>query len=136
VVAIVLTALRAPLVAPLALLVFLGSFIPIVGSLVFGGLAALVTLVDKGLVAAIVLGVVLVVDSQVEAHLLQPFLVGRYVRLHPLAVVVIIACGGLLEGIEGAIVALPLTSAMYAALRSLIDTAPREELVVAVAGPP
>jgi predicted PurR-regulated permease PerM len=128
VVAAVLAGLGSPLVAPLALLMFLGSFIPIVGSLIFGTLAALVTLVNLGLVPALILGGVLILDSQVEAHLLQPFLVGRYVRLHPLAVVIIIAGGGLLEGIEGAIVALPITSAMYAAMRSLAETAPRAQL--------
>ncbi|HVA59503.1 MAG TPA: AI-2E family transporter [Mycobacteriales bacterium] len=130
VVAITLTALGAPLVAPLALIVFLGSFIPIIGSIIFGGLAALVTLVDAGVGSALILVGVLVLDSQVEAHLLQPFLVGRYVRLHPLAVVIVIAGGGFLEGVPGAIIALPLTSAMFAAAVSLRDTAARSRLEV------
>jgi predicted PurR-regulated permease PerM len=136
VVAITLTALGAPLVVPLAVLVFLGSFIPIVGAVVFGGFAALVTLVELGLVQALILVAVLLVDNQVEAHLLQPFLVGRYVRLHPLAVVLVIAGGGFLQGIEGAIFALPLTSAAYAAVESLHHTAARTQLDVPTPEPP
>jgi predicted PurR-regulated permease PerM len=128
VVSITLVGLGAPLVVPLGLLVFLGSFIPIVGSVIFGGLAALVTLVDLGVVPALILLGVLVVDNQIEAHVLQPFLVGRYVRLHPLAVVLVIAAGGFLEGIEGAIIALPFTSALYAAVESFIATSGRERI--------
>lgn len=113
VVGITLLVMGVPLVAPLALLVFLGSFIPIVGAFVFGGLAVLVTLLTKGLVLAVVLVGVLVLDNQIEAHLLQPFLVGRYVRLHPLAIVVAITGGGLIEGIYGAILAVPVVAVGY-----------------------
>lgn len=136
VVGITLSLLHAPLVVPLALLVFFGSFLPIVGAVVFGGFAALVTLVDRGLVPALVLVGVLLVDSQIETHLLQPFLVGRYVRLHPLAVVLVIAAGGFLAGVEGAIVALPLTSAMFAAIQSLHDTQARTQLDFPTPKPP
>lgn len=136
VVLVTLTLLHAPLAVPLALLVFFGSFIPIVGSVVFGGLAALVTLVDRGMVPALILVGVLVIDSQIEAHLLQPFLVGRYVRLHPLAVVLVIAGGGFLEGIEGAIIALPVVSALVAATQSLHDTAVRPQIKVPSGKPP
>jgi predicted PurR-regulated permease PerM len=115
IVALTLALMGAPLVAPLALLVFLGSFIPIVGAVVFGGLAALVVLVTQGWVLALIFVGVLIVDNQVEAHVLQPFLVGHYVRLHPLAIVLVIAGGGFLEGIPGAILAVPVVSAAYAA---------------------
>ncbi len=114
VVAVALTIMRVPLVAPLALLVFLGSFIPIVGAFLFGGVAVIVTFVAAGLVPAIILIVVLVVDNQIEAHILQPFLVGRYVRLHPLAVALAITAGGLIAGVVGAILAVPMTAAGYA----------------------
>ncbi|MHB2024912.1 MAG: AI-2E family transporter, partial [Mycobacteriales bacterium] len=77
-----------------------------------------------------------VIDSQIEAHLLQPFLVGRYVRLHPLAVVLVIAGGGFLEGIEGAIIALPVVSALVAATQSLHDTAVRPQIKVPSGKPP
>lgn len=113
VVAITLTALGSPLIAPLAILVFIGSFLPIIGALVFGGLSVLVVLLTKGLVAGLILLGVLVAANQIEAHLLQPFLVGRYVRLHPLAVLLLITAGGLFGGIIGAILAIPLASVAY-----------------------
>jgi putative heme transporter len=117
--AVTLTILGVPLVAPLSVLVFLGSFIPIVGSITFGALAVAVTLVTQGLVPGIVLTGVLVLDNQFEAHYLQPILVGRYVRLHPLAVAIAIAAGGVLEGIAGAIIAVPTVAVIYAIVRYL-----------------
>jgi putative heme transporter len=124
VVAVTLTVLRVPLVAPLTVLVFLGSFIPLVGAIVAGSLAALVTFAAQGPTAAIVLVVVLLVDNQVEAHVLQPFLVGRYVRLHPFVVAVVITAGALLGGLAGALLAVPFTAAVYAALTHLPDPHP------------
>jgi putative heme transporter len=114
-----LAVMRVPLAVPLALLVFLGSFIPIVGVVVFGGLAVLVTFGTKGLALALVLLGILLIANQVESHLLQPFLVGRYVHLHPLAVALAITAGGLIGGIVGAILAVPVTSAVDAVVRSL-----------------
>lgn len=117
--AIALWAMGVPLVAPLALLVFMGSFLPIVGAFLFGGLAVAVTFVTQGWVLGVVLIGILVIDNQIEAHILQPFLVGRYVRLHPLAVAVAIAGGTLLEGIYGAVLAVPTVAVIYAVLVSL-----------------
>jgi putative heme transporter len=119
VVGLTLLLLGAPLVAPLAILVFFGSFIPIVGATLFGGCAVLVTFAAHGLTPAIVLTAVLVVDNQIEAHLLQPFLVGRYVRLHPFAVAVTITAGAMIAGFAGAFLAVPFTAAAYAALTHL-----------------
>jgi predicted PurR-regulated permease PerM len=119
---ITLAAAGVPLAAPLALLVFLGSFIPIVGVVVFGGLAVLVTFGTKGLVLALVVTAVLVLANQVESHLLQPFLVGRYVHLHPLAVALSITAGGVLAGIIGAILAVPIVSVVDAVVRSLAQS--------------
>lgn len=110
--------LGTPLVAPLAVLVFIGSFIPLFGALIFGGISVLVTLATQGLAAAIVLLAVLIVANQIEAHVLQPFLVGRYVRLHPFVVAVVITSGTLVAGLAGALLAVPLTAAVYAALTS------------------
>jgi predicted PurR-regulated permease PerM len=120
VIGVALAIMGVPLVAPLAVLVFLGSFLPIIGAFLFGGLAVIVTLVTNGWIYALILTAVLVLDNQIEAHLLQPFLVGRYVRLHPLAVAVAIAGGGLLEGIYGAILAVPVVAAGYAIVRFLV----------------
>jgi predicted PurR-regulated permease PerM len=119
VVAIALTAMGVPLVAPLALLVFMGSFLPIIGAFLFGGLAVAVTFVTQGWVLGVVLIGILVLDNQIEAHVFQPFLVGRYVELHPLAVAVSIAGGGVLEGIYGAVLAVPVVAVCYAVARSL-----------------
>lgn len=119
VMAVTLLALGVPLIAPLSILVFFGSFIPIVGSLVFGGVAVLVTFASSGPVAVIVLVVVLLVDNQFEAHVLQPFLVGRYVRLHPFVVVLVLPAGALLGGLVGTILVVPLTASVYAFVQHL-----------------
>jgi putative heme transporter len=124
---VALTVLRVPLVAPLTLLIFVGSFLPIVGSIIFGSLAVAVTLVTKGLVPGIILAAIFILDNQVEAHYLQPILVGRYVGLHPLVVAIAIAGGGVLEGIPGAVLAVPFVAVVYAVLHYL---ATGEEQVV------
>lgn len=113
--------LDVPLFLPLAVLVFLGSFIPLIGALLFGGLAVIVTLLSQGIVPGLIFLAVLITDSQIEAHILQPFLVGRYVRLHPVAVALAISAGGLLAGVAGAIFAVPLLSAIDAVVRTLHD---------------
>lgn len=119
VVGAVLWILGTPLVIPLAVLVFLGSFIPIVGAVLFGGLAVLVTLVAVGPISGLILVCVLLVENQIEAHLLQPFIVGRAVRLHPVAIVIALTGGGLLGGIFGAILAIPIVASAHAAVKYL-----------------
>ena len=112
-----------PLVIPLSALVFLGAFVPVVGALLSGSVAVLVTLVANGAVqAAIVLGIVIAV-MQLESHVLQPVLLGRAVQLHPLAVVLAVAGGVVVAGITGALVAVPLVAVLSTAVRSLIATA-------------
>lgn len=119
VIGFVLFLLSVPLAVPLAVLVFLGSFIPIVGAFLFGGLAVLVTLITQGVVPALILLIVLVIENQIEAHLLQPFIVGRAVRLHPVAIVLALTGGGLIAGIFGAILAIPVVAAVHAAVKYL-----------------
>jgi len=116
---VTLTLVGVPLVAPLAVLVFLGGFVPLIGAVVFGGLAILVTLVAKGTGAALVVLVVLLVENQIEGHVLQPFVVGRHVSLHPMAIAMTLACGALLAGIPGAIFGVPLVAALNAAGKTL-----------------
>nr|WP_232794330.1 AI-2E family transporter [Pseudofrankia saprophytica] len=114
-----LVAVGTPLVAPLALLTFFGGFIPIIGATAAGVAAILVTLVAKGVVPAIiVLGVVLFVQ-QVEGHLLQPLVMRRAVRLHPLAIVIALSAGGVLAGIPGAVVAVPTVAVINRVARYL-----------------
>jgi predicted PurR-regulated permease PerM len=114
--------LQVPLALPLAALVFLGAFIPIIGAVLTGIVAVLVALVTKGFVVAlIVLGVVLAVQ-QLEGHVLQPLLLGRAVALHPVAVVLAIAAGTVVGGILGALLAVPTVAVLNSAIRSLIAT--------------
>ncbi|WP_438855097.1 AI-2E family transporter [Agromyces sp. M3QZ16-3] len=102
--------LGVPLAIPIAVLVFLGSFIPIVGAVVTGALAVFVALVYNGWgIALAMLGVVLLVQ-QVEGHVLQPLIMGTAVRVHPLGVVVAVATGSLLAGIPGALFAVPVAA--------------------------
>lgn len=102
--------LQVPLALPLATLVFLGSFIPIVGALVSGSVAVLVALVAHGpVVALIMVGVVLLVQ-QIEGHVLQPLLMGHAVSLHPVAVLLAVAAGSLAAGIVGALFAVPIVA--------------------------
>lgn len=102
--------LQVPLALPLATLVFIGSFIPIVGALVSGSVAVLVALVAQGpVVALIMIGVVLLVQ-QIEGHVLQPLLMGHAVSLHPVAVLLAVAAGSLAAGIVGALFAVPLVA--------------------------
>jgi len=105
---IVALILGVPVAPALAALVFLGAFVPIVGALVSGSVAVLVALVALGWPQALIMlgGVILVM--QIEGHVLQPFLLGRAVKLHPLAVLLAIAIGIITAGIVGALLAVPL----------------------------
>jgi predicted PurR-regulated permease PerM len=105
-----LAVLGVPLVIPLAALVFLGAFIPILGSFLAGSVAVLVALVSKGPITALIALAVVVLVMQVEGHILQPLLLGRAVRVHPLAVVLSIAAGLLIAGIFGALIAVPIVA--------------------------
>lgn len=119
-----------PLVIPLSALVFLSAFVPIIGAVIAGTVAVLIALVANGFIAAlIVLGIVIGV-MQLESHVLQPWLLGRAVRLHPLAVVLAIAAGLVAAGIAGALLAVPLLAVLNAGIKSLLheggDTDPDE----------
>jgi predicted PurR-regulated permease PerM len=104
--------LGVPLLVPLIILVFVAAFVPLVGILVAGALAILVTLGTKGWLAAVILLAVFLLENQIESHLLQPLVVGRIVRLHPLAIILVLAVGGIVAGIPGAIVAVPAAAAI------------------------
>ncbi|MGW8061729.1 AI-2E family transporter [Streptomyces ziwulingensis] len=102
--------LDVPMAVPLAVFIFLFAFIPLVGAVVSGALAVVVALVTQGMFAAVMTLVVVLVVQQIEGHILQPFILGRAVRVHPLAVVLAVATGGLVAGIGGAVVAVPLVA--------------------------
>ncbi|RVX43187.1 putative PurR-regulated permease PerM [Nonomuraea polychroma] len=116
---IVLAGMGVPLWAPLAVLIFFASFIPIVGIFFAGTVATLVTLGAKGLVLALVFLGILIVEQQLENHVLQPLIVGRALNFHPLAIILVLSIGGILAGIAGAAVAVPVAAVLYRALPEL-----------------
>ena len=114
--------LGVPLAIPLGVLVFLGAFVPIVGALVSGSVAVLVALVALGPVQALIMLAIVVGVQQVESHLLQPFVLGRAVSVHPLAVVLAIGAGLIAAGIVGALFAVPLVAVGNTVSHSLRGT--------------
>jgi len=104
--------LGVPMAIPIGVLVFLGSFIPIVGAVATGAVAVLIALVfNDWFVALLMLGVVLLVQ-QIEGHVLQPLIMGTAVKVHPLGVVLVVAAGALLAGIPGALFAVPVAAVL------------------------
>ncbi|WP_411722023.1 AI-2E family transporter, partial [Mycetocola sp.] len=109
--------LGVPLAIPIGVLVFLGSFVPIVGAVVTGIVAVFIALVYNGwFIALLMLGVVLLVQ-QLEGHVLQPLLMGAAVKVHPLAVVLVVAGGTLVAGIPGALFAVPVAAVINVMFR-------------------
>jgi predicted PurR-regulated permease PerM len=119
VVGLALWIMGVPLAVPLAVVVFVAAFIPLVGLLIAGALAIVVTVATKGWVDAVILLGILIVEDQLEAHLLQPQVVGKMIRLHPLAVILSLAAGGVLAGVPGAVVAVPIVAVITRALPEL-----------------
>jgi predicted PurR-regulated permease PerM len=113
--------LRVPLAVPIGVLVFLGSFIPIIGALVSGAVAVIVALVTHGPLSAVLMLAGVIAVQQLEAHILQPFLLGRLVRLHPLAIILSIGGGVYLAGITGALFAVPLVAMLNAVVTHLAN---------------
>ncbi|MFE4944361.1 AI-2E family transporter [Streptomyces sp. NPDC056641] len=102
--------LNVPLAVPLAVFIFLGAFIPLVGALISGALAVVVALVTQDVFTALMVLCVVLGVQQIEGHVLQPLILGRAVRVHPLAVVLSVAIGSLVAGIGGAVVAVPVVA--------------------------
>jgi predicted PurR-regulated permease PerM len=113
--------LGVPFASGIALLVFFGAFIPVVGAAVSGTVAVLLALVALGPVQALIMLGIVIGVQQVEAHLLQPFLVGRVMRIHPLAVLLGIAAGVVLAGIIGGLIAVPTVAVINAVGHHLLD---------------
>jgi predicted PurR-regulated permease PerM len=104
--------LGLPLVIPIAVLVFLGSFIPVVGAVLTGILAVVVALIYHGWIAAVIMLAVVLLVQQIEGHVLQPLIMGTAVKVHPLAVVLAVAAGSFLAGIPGALFAVPFAAVL------------------------
>ncbi|MDX3657719.1 AI-2E family transporter [Streptomyces sp. ID05-26A] len=122
-----LAIIGVPLVVPLSALVFLGAFIPIIGAVFTGAVAVLIALVTNGPIAALIVLAVLIGVMQLESHVLQPLLLGRAVKLHPLAVVLAIAGGLVTGGIAGALLAVPLLAVLNSGIRSLVSDSDAEQ---------
>lgn len=122
-----LAIMGVPLALPLASLVFLGAFVPLVGAVLTGFLAVVVALLAKGFVSALItLGLIIAVQ-QLEAHVLQPVVMGRAVSIHPLAIVLAIATGAVLAGIIGALLSVPVLAFLNSAIRVLAAPDPAAE---------
>ncbi|SNS69067.1 Predicted PurR-regulated permease PerM [Asanoa hainanensis] len=116
-----LAILRIPLALPLAALVFLGAFVPVVGATVTGAAAVLVALVTQGPISALIVLAIVIGVQQLEGHVLQPLIMGRAVALHPLSVILAIATGIVVGGIVGGLVAVPILAVANTAVRYLVD---------------
>ncbi len=106
--------LGVPFASGIALLVFLGAFVPVIGAMLSGFVAVVLALVALGPVQALIMLGVVIAVQQVESHVLQPFLLGRAVRVHPLAVILSIAAGVIVWGIVGALIAVPVAAVVNA----------------------
>jgi predicted PurR-regulated permease PerM len=116
---ILLFILKVPLAAALGVLIFLGSFIPLIGLTVTGALCVAVAGLEHGLTAAIVVGIAIIVLVQLEAHFLQPIIMSRSVEVHPLAIALSVITGTILAGIVGALLAVPFVAFVNSTVRAL-----------------
>ncbi|MGI8675862.1 MAG: AI-2E family transporter [Nocardioidaceae bacterium] len=127
-IALAAAVLRVPLALAIGVLVFLGAFVPLVGALVTGFVAVLVALVSQGFYISLAMLGAVVLVQQIEAHVLQPFLLGRLVSLHPLAVIIAIAAGIVVAGIVGALIAVPLVACGSAIIKHIAGEAEQERV--------
>jgi len=131
-----LAILRVPLALPLAALVFLTAFIPVIGATLSGAVAVLVALVTQGPITALIVLAIVIAVQQLEGHVLQPLIMGRAVAIHPLAVILAIAAGVVLAGIIGALVAVPIVAVLNTGIRHLAMLRRAEETGAPPPGPP
>jgi predicted PurR-regulated permease PerM len=119
---ILLFILNVPLAAALGVLIFLGSFIPLIGLTVTGALCVAVAGLEHGLTAAVAVGVAIIVLVQLEAHFLQPLILSRSVEVHPLAIALSVITGTILAGIVGALLAVPFVAFLNSTVHALRHT--------------
>lgn len=136
-IAIALKIIGVPLVLPLAALTFFGAFIPLVGATLAGAVAALVALVTQGPVEALIVVGAIIAIQQIEGHVLAPLVLGRAVKLHPLAVALSLTGGAVIAGITGALLAVPVTAVVTTIVRTFSEHAtsrPYEDRIVVGSG--
>jgi predicted PurR-regulated permease PerM len=112
-----LVILQVPLALPLAVIVFLGAFIPLIGATVAGILAALVALVANGPIVALIVVAIVIAVNQLEGDLLQPVVMAQSLKLHPLVILIALTAGTIVGGIIGAVLAVPLTAVGWAIIK-------------------
>jgi putative heme transporter len=113
--------LRVPLALPLTVLVFVTAFIPVIGATLSGIVSALVALVTGGPIEALVVIAIVIVVNQIEGNVLQPLIMGKALSLHPLAILLALTAGAVLAGVIGAVLAVPVTSVLWTAVKSWND---------------
>ncbi|WP_375489333.1 AI-2E family transporter [uncultured Jatrophihabitans sp.] len=116
---IVLFILQVPLAAALGVVIFLGSFVPLIGLTVAGALCTAVALLEHGVTAGVVVAIAIVVLVQLEAHLLQPLIMSRSVEVHPLAIALAVITGTVLAGIVGALLAVPFIAFLNSTVHAI-----------------
>ena len=119
---ILLLVLQVPLAAPLAVLVFIGAFIPLVGAPTAMVIAMIVALAANGLWSALFVGLGIAAIGQLEGHIFQPFIMGKQVSIHPVVIALAVTAGTLTGGLLGAVIAVPLVAvfwAIFSRLRSI-----------------
>jgi predicted PurR-regulated permease PerM len=127
---ILLSVLRVPLSAPLAVLVFIGAFIPLIGAPLAMVIAMIVALAANGLLSAAIVGIGIALIGQFEGHILQPIVMGKQVAIHPVVIALAVVAGTLTAGILGAVISVPLVAvcwAIFSRLRTLDPPMDEEE---------
>jgi putative heme transporter len=122
-----LLALGVPVAMPLIVLTFVAAFFPIVGAFTAGAAAVLVALVANGLPAALVILAIIVAVQQLEGNVFYPIVVGRKLQLHPVGILLALTAGGVLAGVAGAFLAIPVAAVAAAVLGYMRER--REERV-------
>jgi predicted PurR-regulated permease PerM len=118
IIAVTLLILRVPLAIPLAMFVFIGGFIPIIGATAAGTIAVLVALLSNGPGAALIVLAILIGANQLEHHVLQPLLMGKVLHIHGLVILLSLAAGTMLAGVIGALLAVPLAAVGWTIIKT------------------
>lgn len=133
---VVLWMLHVPMALALSVLIFVASYVPILGMTVAGLFCVIVSLIEHGPGAALVVGIAILVLVQLEAHLLQPLIMAHHVEVHPLGVAMAVLAGTTIGGIAGALFAVPLVAFLNATVRATSQPLPPDPLRPASAGAP
>lgn len=128
--------LGVPLALPLAVLTFLGGFVPIVGAFVAGAIAVLIALVANGLSTALIVLALILVVQQLEGNVLQPMLQSRSMDLHPVLILLAVTAGGSIFGIIGAFLAVPVAAVVAVLFRYIGEVVDKQIEASAPTPPP